>query len=269
MSAASCFRCAPARAAVPILLAWAALASAAAQAAEPLPPGVLLRQGEWRSDIGVYQTPERWSSLSPQRWPMDGWGVLTIDAAAATMTVATLSPAAARQRLQPITGQVELARQPEVTPAMVKSPVAPPETEAERYLRVPGLAWQPGTVPLHRFRNGTVELAPELGHRFELSLAGQPYAFSLQNGLRTADGRAYGSGVQFRLEVGGQRYDYDLGGSGWEVRILALGDFDRDGRPDFLFMIGGTNSSTEVLVLSSQARPGRNVPTAVLTGTGC
>lgn len=269
MSAASTRRSFVARAAARVLLACAGAATLPVPAAEALPPGALLRQGEWRSDIGVYQPPAAWQSLAPKRWPMDGWGVLTIDAVAATLTLATLTPTAARQRLQPITAQVELARQPDVTPEQVKSPVAPPETEGERYLRVPGLAWQPGTLPLHRFRNGTVELSPELGHRFELSLAGQPFAFSLQNGLRTADGRAYGSGVQFRLEMQGQRHDYDLGGSGWEVRILALGDFDRDGRPDFLFSIGGANSSSEVLVLSSLAKPGRNVPTAVLTGTGC
>lgn len=136
-------------------------------------------------------------------------------------------------------------------------------------MRVPGLLWQPGTVALHRFRNGTVELVPELGRRIELSLAGQPFAFTLQNGFRTADGRPFGSGVQLRVEVAGQQVDYNLGGYGWDVRILALGDFDRDGRPDFLFAIGGPNSSSEALVLSSVARPGRNAPTAYLTATGC
>ena len=67
----------------------------------------------------------------------------------------------------------------------------------------------------------------------------------------------------------GQRYDYDLGGYGWDVRIAAIGDFDGDGQPDFLFELGGSNSSYEALVLSSQARPGRNPPTAYLVSWGC
>jgi hypothetical protein len=58
-------------------------------------------------------------------------------------------------------------------------------------------------------------------------------------------------------------------GDGWDVRITALGDFDRDGRPDFLFAIGGSNARHLALVLSSVARPGCNPPTAYLTATGC
>lgn len=75
--------------------------------------------------------------------------------------------------------------------------------------------------------------------------------------------------MQFTLERDGQRYEYDLGGYGWDVRITALGDFDGDGRPDFIFEIGGANAFHQALVLSSVARPGRNPPTAYLTGNGC
>lgn len=80
------------------------------------------------------------------------------------------------------------------------------------YIRIPGVTWQARTVALYRFKNGTPRLTPALDHRFELALNGRPFAFKLQNGLRTADGRPYGEGTQFSLDVDGQRYEYDLGG---------------------------------------------------------
>jgi len=91
----------------------------------------------------------------------------------------------------------------------------------------------------------------------------------VQNGFRAADGRPYGDGVQFSLEIDGERFDYDLGGFGWDVRLNALGDFDGDGKPDFLFGIGGNNSGHEALILSTQAKPGKNPPTAYLSSIGC
>ena len=256
----------------PRFAAWVvitACASAAAVAAEaPVPPGALLQQGEWRGDIGTYHPPAAWQPLTVQRWPMDGWGVLVLDGAQARLSITPLSVAEARQRLKPITDQlVQVQQSPG---AEIGPPNEPPAgTENEMYVRVPGLVWRARTVPLHRFKNGTPSLAPELGRRIELAMGGKPFAFTAQNGLRTADGRPYGEGVQFTLEVDGQRYDYDLGGYGWDVRITALGDFDGDGRPDFLFAIGGPNASHVALVLSSVARPGLNPPTAYLTATGC
>jgi opacity protein-like surface antigen len=248
--------------------ALALLATVSAQAADPVPPGALLQQGEWRGEIGAYDAPAAWQKLPVQRWPMDGWGVLVVDDMAATLSIMPLSVAEARRRLKPITEQLELVQR---TPATdIVQPNEPPAgTENEMYARVPGLVWRAGTVPLHRFRNGTASLSPELGRRIELAPGDRPFAFTVQNGLRTPDGRPYGEGVQFTLEVDGQRYDYDLGGYGWDVRITALGDFDRDGRPDFLFVIGGANASHLALVLSSVAKPGRNPPTAYLTATGC
>ncbi|WP_431262540.1 hypothetical protein ACQ859_20680 [Roseateles chitinivorans] len=53
------------------------------------------------------------------------------------------------------------------------------------------------------------------------------------------------------------------------MRIDAIGDFDGDGRPDFLFHVGGSNSSNVALVPSSQAWPGKNAPTTYLTSIGC
>ena len=248
--------------------AGASLLLAAATAVSAAPtgvPGALLRQGTWSQGVGSYGVPQAWEKLPARAWPMDGWAMLVIDNAAATLTVQPIESAEARRQLQPIVDQLEAAADSTGQPELQ-------DHEQERipaYVRIPGLAWQPRTVALYRFKNGTPQLTPALDHRFELALNGRPFAFTLQNGFRTADGRPYGEGTQFSLDVDGRRYDYDLGGYGWDVRIAAIGDFDGDGRPDFLFELGGSNSSYEALVLSSQARPGRNPPTAYLASWGC
>ena len=49
------------------------LAASAGWAAEPpVPPGALLRQGEWRGDIGTCHAPDAWQQLPAGRWPLDG-----------------------------------------------------------------------------------------------------------------------------------------------------------------------------------------------------
>lgn len=196
---------------------------------------------------------------------LDGWTVLMLDAQAATLTIRPLAEAEARSRFKPIVDQATQAE----TETFEANLQETPDLAADLYARVPGLDWKAGSVSLHRFKNGTTSLTPELGHRFQMSLNGKPYAFTVQNGFRTADGRPYGEGTQFTLEVDGERYEYDLGGYGWAVGLTALGDFDGDGKPDFLFGIGGSNSGHEALILSTQAKPGKNPPTAYLTGVGC
>ena len=249
------------------------LFAAVAIAAPPaVVPGALLRQGEWGQGVGSFGVPQAWEKLPARSWPMDGWATLVIDNAAATLVVQPLAKDDARRQLKPIVDQLGAVADASAASAPETAAAASDIQEQERipaYVRVPGVAWQPRTVPLYRFKNGTPQLTPALDHRFELALDGRPFAFTLQNGFRTPDGRPYGEGTQFSLEVDGRRYDYDLGGYGWDVRIEAIGDFDGDGRPDFLFQLGGSNSGYEALVLSSQARPGRNPPTAYLASWGC
>ena len=196
---------------------------------------------------------------------MDGWATLMVDPQAATLIIRPLTAAEARGKLTPIVEQVTRMTQP-TEPAEVQPPLE--DVPADLYARIPGVAWKAGSVPLHRFKNGTTSIQPELGHRFQMMMLGKPYAFTVQNGFRTADGRPYGAGVQFTLEVDGQRFEYDLGGYGWQVTLGALGDFDGDGKPDFLFGIGDSMSGHEALILSSRARPGKNPPTGYLTWTG-
>lgn len=244
------------------------VAATAIAAPSEVASGVLLRQGTWGQGVGSYGVPPALEKLPARSWPMDGWAMFVIDDATASMTVQPLKSADARRLLKPIVDQLEAyaAGAPEETES---TPEMPAQDLIPAYVRIPGVAWRTRNVALYRFKNGTHRLTPALDHRFELALAGHPFAFTLQNGLRTADGRPYGEGTQFSLELDGQRYDYNLGGYGWDVRIEAIGDFDGDGRPDFLFELGGSNSEYEALVLSSQARPGRNAPTAYLSSYGC
>ena len=257
-----------------IACAGLSLAGATAFAAPPVVvPGALLRQGTWDQGVGSYGAPQAWDKLPARSWPMDGWATFVIDDAAFTLTVQPLAQAEARRQLKPIVDTLEAAAAA-ASSASEPAEAAPVSQVQETqpmpaYVRIPGLTWQARTVALYRFKNGSPHLIPALDHRFELTLDGHPFAFTLQNGFRTADGRPYGEGTQFSLELDGQRYDYDLGGYGWDVQIEAIGDVDGDGRPDFLFLLGGSNSGYEALVLSSQARPGRNPPTAYLEAWGC
>jgi len=248
------------------LAATAVIASSSAFA-EPLPaPGALLRQGEWGGSVGTFLIPAPFEGTAANRWPMDGWAVLMLDARAATLTIRPLTTAEARERFKPITDQVTRAATQTNEDDLHETPQ---DVAADLFARVPGVPWKAGSVPIHRFKNGTTTLLPELGYRFQMKLNDKPYAFTVQNGFRAADGRPYGDGVQFSLEIDGERFDYDLGGYGWDVQLNALGDFDGDGKPDFLFSIGGSNSGHEALILSTQAKPGKNPPTAYLSSIGC
>jgi len=74
----------------------------AISAASAVVPGALLRQGEWRQDVGSYGVPQAWEKLPARSWPMDGWATFVIDGAAATLTVRPLSTTEARLRLKPM-----------------------------------------------------------------------------------------------------------------------------------------------------------------------
>jgi hypothetical protein len=89
--------------------------------------------------------------------------------------------------------------------------------------------------------------------------------FTVRNGFRTKDGRAYGEGAQYTIEYDGQRYEYSLGTRGWDSTILSIADIDGDGKPDFHI---ATGDGAEFILLSSLAKPGRNAPSASLVSTG-
>jgi hypothetical protein len=122
-----------------------------------------------------------------------------------------------------------------------------------------------GNITSYRFQNGTSALRPKLDHRYELTLDNQAFAFTVQNGLRNAEGTAYGNGALYMIEYQGQRFEYHLPGLGWDTVITSIADIDLDGKPDFFISIPSSDGHSEVLLLSSQGKAGRNTPTATLS----
>ncbi|MFM8899233.1 MAG: hypothetical protein ACKOF9_04695 [Burkholderiales bacterium] len=155
----------------------------------------------------------------------------------------------------------------------VDTPTAEPSNNGiyvdQLYLRVPGTALREGKIPLLTFKSGNTALQPKLEYRYKLELNGVPFSVFVRNGFRAPSGAPYGSGTRYFIEYGGQTYHYNLGGYGWESTIKAITDLDGDGNPDFVISVGASNSSLEVVLLSTKAKPGSNPPTASLVGTGC
>jgi hypothetical protein len=245
-----------------VTFAFCLLAPLAAAAERSSEPGLMLREGNWGGDAGTYLVPTALQNVSPGRWPADGWNRLTI---ARDRVVVAASPGQPRQRpafLESIVAQVEAFRNGTM-PQESSSPASD-----DIYLRVPGAALVYGASPAYVFRNGTTMLRPMLDHRYELQLGTTAFALTVQNGKRTANGTPYG-GALYIVEVDGASYEYLLGEFGWDSTIEAIADIDGDGKPDFIVRVAGSNGDHEVVLLSSQAKPGMNPATASLLSVGC
>ena len=153
--------------------------------------------------------------------------------------------------------------------AVPSSTVANPAADNVVYLRFPGTRLRTGEIQPYRFNNGTLQLAPKLDYRYELSLGQQAFAFTVRNGLTSPSGAKHGDGAHYTVEYDGKSFEYSLPEYGWDSKVTAIVDIDGDGKPDFLISVGGNNSAHEYLLLSSLARPGRNPPSAALHASGC
>ena len=240
----------------------------AQQAAKPLAePGLLLRAGNWDNGVGSYLVSESLAGISPKKWPTQGWARLLQKDSYIDVQLIQAPKNAMPEFLQQITRQV-----PEPG---ADSSVAFDNTSDKVngdnavYLRVPGAPFKNGRVPIYVFKNGTSSLRPKLDYKYELIFSGMQFAFTVQNGFKAKSGATYGEGAQISIEYGGEQFEYSLGGYGWDAAIIAIGDFDGDGKPDFIFGVGGSNSGAEFVLLSSVAKPGKNAPTASLTSQGC
>lgn len=244
-------------------------ATAAGPACEP---GAMLRQGTWDGGVGNFEIPQALAATAPTKWPAQGWQRLRLQAGHIDSEPVVTPRSAMPAFLKTITDQIvraQAADAPGTSPAPTADPAADEAAQSDLYVRVPGVRWVAGKVPVHRFANGTPQLQPRLDHRYELRLGTQPFAVSVRNGLRGRNGEAYGDGAHYTVEYDGAVYRYSLAGYGWDSAIRAIADFDGDGKPDFLISVSGANSGTEFLLLSSKAKPGRNAPTASLHATGC
>jgi hypothetical protein len=119
------------------------------------------------------------------------------------------------------------------------------------YFREPGVALQEGRRPGYGYPE--VLQQPRMGVRHELSLAGTPFSLVA----------AYVSdGIEYTLTYGGASHNYVLGGAGADHTVVrAIADLDGDRQPDFVIDVDGG----VYLLLSTQARPGRNAPSAHYT----
>jgi hypothetical protein len=94
---------------------------------------------------------------------------------------------------------------------------------------------------------------------------------ALQQGVReSAAGRfslrvdEVDAGVQVAIGYGGRSYHYVVGPRGASPSVRAVADLDGDGHPDFVIDAGDST----LLLLSTQAQPGLNLPTAELPAHG-
>ncbi len=252
--------------------ALAASLSTFTASAQPLAqePGAMLRSGEWGGDIGTYGRPQAFEKLQPAQWPGQGWHRLTFEGNELFSEPVAADGGRQPAFLQAITAQLRAAE------SRGRGEVAdelPPQASYayldQIYLRVPGARLRAGRIPVLVFKNGTTGLRPKLEHRYQLTLQGKDFAFSVRNGHRGSHGESFGEGAHYAIEYDGQTYLYGLEGFGWDSSIKAIADMDGDGKPDFLVRVGGSNTELEALLLSSKAKPGKNPPAASLRAFGC
>jgi hypothetical protein len=254
------------RISVLLLVSLTAIAASAQTSREP---GALLRDGPWNGDIGTYVTPDAFQNLKARQWPKQGWYSLILHPTHIQSERINVSKGATPPFLQPILEQVEGVENGQFVTSQATEQTDGSNYIDQLYLRVPGTVLREGKIPLLTFKSGHSTLQPRLEYRYKLELNGMPFSVFVRNGFRSKSGVPYGEGTRYFIEYGGQTYRYNLGGYGWDSTIKAITDLDGDGRPDFVIAVGASNSSVEVVLLSSKAKPGSNPPTASLVSTGC
>lgn len=106
------------------------------------------------------------------------------------------------------------------------------------------------------YRHLEVLQTPRLGRDHELALRGNRFSLRVEE---------VPAGVQYAVGYGGQTYTYVMGPQGATTSVRAVADIDGDSRPDFLVDVDETAT---FLLLSTQAKPGPNLPTAELPFMG-
>jgi hypothetical protein len=104
-----------------------------------------------------------------------------------------------------------------------------------------------------RFASG--ELKPKFGAEYSLALGNTAFAFTVQSDR---------DGTRYEIDYGGSTHTYMLGLPAAATKVKAIADFDGDSLPDFLVEVGDET----FLLLSSQAKPGGNRPSAQLWALG-
>ena len=214
--------------------------------AEPRKPRAqnhLLLPGHYDGDVGSFDA-------IPKDAPEKGWFVLVKDSAGVYLRRIPDTPGRQPAFMR------ELERATLDNSATLQSALG-----QLFYVNLPHVALREGPiieVPLRRRA-----LIPVNGRTYALTQGTSAFSLTVGNGLK---GRA---GAHYVIEQDGERYEYLLDGFGWDSEIQVAGDIDRDGRPDFIVYVNGNNAGTWYLLLSSEAKPGMNKPSASLTVHGC
>jgi len=123
------------------------------------------------------------------------------------------------------------------------------------YLRLPGATLKQG--PRRAYAYPQVLHRPQLGAEYELTLGAVRFDLRVEEGVK---------GMEYAIGYGGQTYTYVLGPAGAaQTGVRAVADLDGDAKPDFLVDV----DDAIYLLLSTQAMPGANFPTAELLAAGC
>jgi hypothetical protein len=122
------------------------------------------------------------------------------------------------------------------------------------YFRQKGVALKEGQRVGYRYPE--VLQQPRMGVQHELSVGGTRFSLLA----------AYvEQGIEYTIAYGGESHRYVLGGAGADHTVVrAIADLDGDRLPDFVIDV----DDGVYLLLSTQARPGANAPTAHYTEEG-
>jgi Ca-activated chloride channel family protein len=227
-----------------IALAVAVAHDADAQAHRPqAPANHLLLPGHYDGDVGSFDP-------LPKSAPETGWFVLVKDAAGVYL------------RRIPDTPGVRPAFMRELERANLENSATLQSALGQLYyVNLPHAALREGPVTEVALRRRA--LIPVNGRTYTLLQGSAPFSLTVNNGTA---GRA---GAHYVIEQEGRRYEYLLDGFGWDSEIQVAADIDRDGRPDLIVYVNGNNAGTWYVLLSSEAKPGLNKPSASLTAHGC
>lgn len=122
------------------------------------------------------------------------------------------------------------------------------------FFRLPGTTLKQGVRP--GYRHMEVLAQPRPGRDHELSLGTGRFSLRVEE---------VAAGLQYAIGYGNATYTYLLGPVGTTTSVMAVADIDGDRQPDFLV----DTDEAIYLLLSTQARPGPNLPTAELPAHGC
>lgn len=122
------------------------------------------------------------------------------------------------------------------------------------YLHLPGARLKSGARRIYPHMQ--VLHQPTLGADYELALGATRFNLRVENVAK---------GMEYTIEYGGHTYSYVLGPfDAAQTGVQAIADLDGDAAPDFLIDV----DHARYLLLSTQARPGYNLPSAELWAAG-